>query len=180
MKFKLLIFAIIGAMTFTACSTEGSDEVAAEGSPKSEAENDAGSPDEAPAKEADTNGKLENNEKDGPEVNSRYAYDQDWVNIKEAILKKDYKGLKNYCVDEDVDVELLIDQIHYDDELLKQLKAMSYEDLSTQEEPSGDILLVASLAVSGVEEGIEYESGIYIYLEQGDPSLMVVRYLAAG
>ncbi len=181
MKFNLLALAIIGAMTFTACSSD-SDETAAGGTEQTDSGDNAPSKEDDPQDEADTGNKVENSEKeeDGPEINSRYAYDQDWANIKEAILKKDYKALKDYCVDDEVDVEMLIDQIHYDDELVKQLKAMSYEDLRTEEGPTGDMMLVASLAVSGVEEGIEYESGIYIYMEQGDPSLMIVTYLAAG
>ncbi|MCR9171205.1 MAG: hypothetical protein NXI10_01845 [bacterium] len=177
MNYKLLTLVVVGAMTFTACSAD-SNESSDKGNQNTEITTEASTKDEGEKEVTDVNEAPLKNKEEDSEINSRYAYDQDWANIKEAILKKDYKGLKDYCVDDDV--ELLIDQIHYESEFVKQLKAMSYEDLETGRGPTGDVTLVAPLAVSGEYEGQEFESGIYIYLEQGDPNLMIVSYLAAG
>lgn len=115
-----------------------------------------------------------------PAIQSRYAYDQDWENIKEAILNKDVKGLSAYAASDAVDAQLIIDSFHADRDFLDQLKKASYKDLRTEDD--GDrILLVFSAEVAGSdEEGNEYESGLYLYFNQGDPSLELVNFLAAG
>ena len=114
-----------------------------------------------------------------PAIQSRYSYDTDWENIKEAILKKDVKGLAAYAESDSIDAELIIDSFHADQEYLDQLRKASFEDLTVEQ---GDRdLLEFSVNVSGSdEEGNEYECGLYLYFYQGEPSLQLVNFLAAG
>ena len=110
----------------------------------------------------------------------RYAYDQDWENIKEAILKKDVKALGAYAASDTIDAEEIIQAFHADADYLAQLKNSTYEDLKTETDGS-EVRLVFSVTVSGSDEdGNTYESGLYIYLNQGEPSLEIVSFLAAG
>lgn len=115
-----------------------------------------------------------------PVVQSRYAYDADFENIKEAILKKDLRTLQDYSDTDAVDAEMVIQSFHADSDFLNQLKAADYDDLKT-EDHDGEIRLVFSVYVSGSdEEGNVYESGLYLYFVQGKPSLRLVNFLAAG
>lgn len=171
---------VIGALTISACGADSGDTNTEQNQNKEEGVNQESALNKEDAEKNDSIANSDAEGENGQGINSRYAYDQDWNNIKEAILTKNQKELLNYCIDDEEDVELLIDQIHMDADLLSQLRSMSYDDLLSQEGPTGEMMLVAALAVSGVEEGIEYESGIYIYMEQGDPSLMIATYLAAG
>lgn len=110
----------------------------------------------------------------------RYAYDIDFENIQQAILEKDMPLLKDYS-EKEVDIETLVDMIHMDDDFKAQLKEATYDDLVVTDGPSGEDMLSLSLTVSGSDdEGNEYESGIYLYFEQGEPSLILKEFLAAG
>ena len=113
-------------------------------------------------------------------IQSRYNYDTDWENIKEAILKKDIKGLAAYAESDAIDAELIIDSFHADAEYIEQLRKATFKDLAVDDQ--GDrVLLVLSVNVSGSDEdGNEYESGLYLYFYQGEPSLQLVNFLAAG
>lgn len=109
-------------------------------------------------------------------IESRYSYDQDFANIKEAILNKDIPGLAAYASSDAIDAELIIQSFHADPEYIRQLKSFSYKDLKVE-----DGGLVLSVMVSGSdEEGNEYESGLYLYFSQGEPNLELVNFLAAG
>ncbi|MCB1138938.1 MAG: hypothetical protein KDK23_09295 [Leptospiraceae bacterium] len=111
---------------------------------------------------------------------SRYSYDTDWENIKEAILNKDVRALGAYAASDAIDAEEIIQAFHADPEYLAQLKKSTYRDLKTEIDGS-EVRLVFSAMVSGSDEdGNTYESGLYIYLNQGEPSLEIVSFLAAG
>lgn len=115
-----------------------------------------------------------------PSSQSRYSYDSDWENIKEAILSKDVRGLSAYAASDAIDSELIINSFHADPEFLEQLKKATYEDLKV-DDSGEEVLLVLSVNVSGSDEdGNEYESGLYLYFFQGEPGLQLVNFLAAG
>ena len=112
-------------------------------------------------------------------VESRYQYDKDWERFKEAVVAKDIRGVSAFASSDAIDAEILIDAFS-DPEFLEMLKVATYEDLETNTD-GPEVLLVFSAAVSGSdEEGNEYESGLYLYFSQGEQSLMLENFLAAG
>jgi hypothetical protein len=116
----------------------------------------------------------------GSPVESRYAYDQDWEIIKEAILEKDLSTFAQYAESSDLDPDFVIRAFHADPEYMEQLRNSSYKDLKV-EQRDGEILLVFSVYVSDSDEdGNVYESGLYLYMRQGEPSLEIISFLAAG
>ncbi len=122
----------------------------------------------------------ESNDSKDDAIQSRYAYDQDWENIKDAILNKDIEALVAYSGSDDLDEELLIQQFHADQSLLEQLRKSTYKDLTETETDKG-VMLQFSATLSGSDkEGNTYESGLYLYMSQGDPNLLLEYYLAAG
>ena len=113
------------------------------------------------------------------EISSRYNYDQDWEIFKTAVINEDIKGVSAFASSDEIDAEMLVEAFQ-DPDFLSALKKATYEDLTV--ETSGDEeLLVFSCAIEGSDdEGNTYESGLYLYFSQGDPSLLLENFLAAG
>ena len=113
------------------------------------------------------------------EVQSRYAYDQDWEAIKTAILNKDLKGVAAFSGSDAVDAEMLI-MFFEESKLAEQLKASTYDDL-TVDTQGEEVTLQFTAHETGVnDEGHEVGSAITIVLIQGEPNLEIVNVLAAG
>ncbi|CAG5076274.1 hypothetical protein [Parvicella tangerina] len=113
------------------------------------------------------------------EIQSKYAYDQDWEMIKEAIINQDISGLGAWAGNDAFDAELFIEMAQ-EDWVLDALKNTSYDDLEVEEMDSG-VFLVFYADITGVDaEGDEYGSSMTLYMSQGDPNLMVEYFIAAG
>jgi len=115
----------------------------------------------------------------GEEISSRYNYDKDWEYFKTAVINKDIKSVSAFIISDNIDAEILI-QAFSDPVFLSDLKKATYEDLKV--DTSGEyVRLVFSTEVEGHDdEGNTYESGLYLYFMQGDPSLMLENFVAAG
>lgn len=112
------------------------------------------------------------------EVQSRYAYDKDWEMIKEALIAKDAEKLQDW-ISGDLKAEHVIDVL-FGEDIINAIKKTKYEDLKT-EDYGGESYLAFVYEESDIdEEGNEVGMAIFIYLEQGDPSLKIKQYLAAG
>lgn len=188
MKKLLSLFTVTamlsGMLLFQSCGEEKKDE---EGSDKKQEESAPDNDDSAEQGEDVTtpsdDAEIESGDQESSiePINSRYAYDQDWDIIKEAILNKDVAAVKDWTGENDVDVQLLIDMLHADPEMIDILKGLTYDDMETVEGADGAVELEMAISVTGVnDEGHEVGSGIFLYFEQGDPSLTLLRYLAAG
>lgn len=116
---------------------------------------------------------------EGEEISSRYNYDKDWEYFKMAVINKDVKTVSGFISSDNVDAETVI-QAFSDPVFRADLKKATYKDLEV--DTSGeDVRLVFSTQVEGHdEEGNTYESGLFLYFEQGDPSLLLEDFLAAG
>ena len=113
------------------------------------------------------------------EIVSKYNYDKDWEMIKEAILKKDIPGLGAWAGSDDFDAEMFI-QMAQEDFVQAALKTVKYDDLRI-EEMDGEVYLVFYAEITGMdEEGYEVGSSISLYMLQGDPSLQLQYFIAAG
>lgn len=113
------------------------------------------------------------------EIVSRYNYDLDWDVFKEAVLNNDIQGVSAFAGSDEVDAETLI-MLLSDDFYKEKLKNTSYEDLNTVDQ-DGEMMLEFSASETGVDEdGNEVGSAVMIYFSQGDPSLVLEYYLAAG
>ncbi len=113
------------------------------------------------------------------EVESRYHFDQDWEIFKTAVLTKDIKGVAAFAGSDEIDSEALLQSLS-DPDILKKLESTTYSEL-TSETQGEFIYLVFSAEISGSDgDGNEYESGIYLYFSQGETSLILDYYLAAG
>ena len=112
-------------------------------------------------------------------VQQAYAYDEDWNNIKTAIINKDIKGVGAYASNDEVDSEMLINVMH-EPAILKQLRSTSYDDLETEEQGENVYLVFSAYETATDDEGNEVGSGISLYLLQGDPNLLIEYYIVAG
>jgi len=112
-------------------------------------------------------------------IESRFHYDEDWDRFKEAVISKNIQGVSAFASSDAIDAELLVDAFS-DSDFLEQLRVATYDDLTTDIEGE-EVLLVFSATMSGSdEEGNEYESGVYLYFSQGENSLLLENFLAAG
>ena len=118
--------------------------------------------------------------KEGDEIVSRYNYEQDWEVFKTAVINKDIKGVSAFASSDIIDAEMLVDAFQ-DPDFLSALKKATYEDLKVDTERGDEVLLVFSCLLEGSDdEGNTFESGLYLYFSQGDPSLMLENFIAAG
>lgn len=112
-------------------------------------------------------------------VESKYHYDEDWERFKIAVINSDLQGVGAFASSDAIDAQVVIDAFAAPD-FMAQLKAATYDDLTTNDTEFG-VQLVFSASVSGSdEEGNEYESGVYLYFSQGELSLELDNVLAAG
>ena len=168
--YRTVFFSLLSLLAFSLLSCSGStetdttndqDSVTTEATVTPQGENTSEEPNETPS--------------------SRYNYDQDWGVFKKAVLDQDIRGVGAFASSDAVDSEALISSLHADEEYIKILKATTYDDLKVTEGGDGSMLLEFAATVSGSdEEGNEYESGIFVYFSQGDPSLLLEYYMAAG
>jgi hypothetical protein len=113
------------------------------------------------------------------EIVSKYNYDLDWEAFKEAVVNKDIQGMSAFAGSDEIDSEELL-MLLSAEPYLEAIKNATYEDLKTVDQ-DGEILLEFSAEESGVDEdGNELESAVMLYFSQGDPSLVLEYYLAAG
>ena len=113
------------------------------------------------------------------EINSKYNYDKDWEIIKKLILDKDFQELAAWARADEFDAEMFIEMAQ-EEFVQKALKNTNYKDLRV-EEMNGEMYLVFNSSISETdEEGNEYGSGLSLYIYQGDPSLMLEYFIAAG
>lgn len=113
------------------------------------------------------------------EVQSKYAYDKDWEMIKEAIVNQDITGLGAWAGSDEFDSELFIGMAQ-EDWVLEALKNTSYDDLRVEDMEDGVYLVFYAEIVGVDDEGNEYGSSMTLYMSQGDPSLAVEYFIAAG
>lgn len=113
------------------------------------------------------------------EVSSRYHYDEDFEVFKTAVINKDIKGVSAFASSDNIDAESII-QGFSDPDFLAVMKASTWEDLEV--DTSGEeVLLVLSCMVEGKDdEGNTWESGLFLYFSQGEPSLLLENFFAAG
>jgi len=112
-------------------------------------------------------------------VESKYHYDQDWEIFKTAIINSDLQGISAYASSDAVDAQVVIDAFA-DPDFMAQLKAATYDDLSTNDTEFG-VELVFSASVSGSDdEGNEYESGLELHFTQGELNLEFDYIMFAG
>lgn len=177
---KLNYILVLGvAMGLFSCSeatdessTADTEEVSTENEGEGEEGDDATDQEESEGAETETTGEDE-------EISGRYNYDVDFEVFKKAVIAKDIKGVSAFAGSDEIDAEALI-QLFEDPDFLADLKKATYDDLTVDD--SGDeVLLVFSSSVSGSDdEGNEFESGVYLYFSQGDPSLLLENFMAAG
>ncbi|MCB1175816.1 MAG: hypothetical protein KDK39_19735 [Leptospiraceae bacterium] len=115
-----------------------------------------------------------------PAAESRYAYDQDWENIKAAIVQKDVRALAAYASSDSLDAEEIIQAFHADADFLQAMQQSAYKDLKTETDDGSVRLVFAALLRGADDEGNIYESGLFLYMIQGDNHLEIVSFLAAG
>lgn len=113
------------------------------------------------------------------EISSRYHYDEDFEVFKTAVINKDIKGVSAFASSDMIDAEVIIEAFS-DPVFLKQLKAGTYNDLTT--DTSGkEVFLVFTATVQGdAGNGEVFESGLYLYFSQGETSLLLENFFAAG
>ena len=164
---KKIFYSIIlgGIVFFGACSEEKNNTETAESSVTSKDTVTAVIEDEALVNEN--------------EIVSKYNYDKDWELIKKAILAKDFQELSAWARTDEFDAEMFIEMAQ-EDYFVEALKKTTYNDLRV-EEMNGEMYLIFNASVTEIgEDGTEYGSGIALYLYQGDPSLMLEYFIAAG
>lgn len=167
---KLLLPVFVLAIAFNSCSeSEGAED---------------GNKDTQSEEQTKTDDATSENEEVDPksveeEIQSKYAYDQDWEMIKEAIINQDIPGLGAWAGSDAFDSELFIGMAQ-EDWVMEALKNTTYDDLLVEDMEDG-VYLVFYAEITGVDdEGTEYGSSISLYMSQGDPSLLVEYFIAAG
>lgn len=113
------------------------------------------------------------------ETVSKYNYEQDWEVIKEAILNGDIPGVGAWAGSDAVDAEYLIMGAS-ESFVIEALKNTSYDDLTTEEQGDETYLVFYAEETYTDEDGNETGSSFALYLRQGDPSLLIEYYIAAG
>lgn len=112
----------------------------------------------------------------------KYDYAADWKILQTAFSKKDKATVLSFVPENDGDTKAAIDlsfDYAFDDEFIAKIFATDYSQLKTSE-ISGKDLLEFGVFYSSIEDGVEYESGIYIYLMETPEGLKLVNFLAAG
>jgi len=178
---KTFITLTAALALFASCSGEENKDAADKTNEKEKTEQKSDAQDQEPESETEKV-TTEAEEVTAPEdeIQSRYNYDKDFDFIKEAILGKDQEGLAPFCTGDMVNAEEVIN-IFEDVDFAEQLKNATYESLTTNELDGGEVQLVFSGAVSFTdEEGNTFESGVYLYFKQGEPSLELDQVLVAG
>lgn len=170
MKRKVLLGSALAAFLFMSCTTETKIESGEQEAsiPKKEVE----------AKETEEK-KEETKEVAEGQIQSRYAYDQDWESIKEALISKDAAKIQDWIHEDKVKADDLTWMIS-DPNLVKALKATKYEDLKSEEQNGEQVLTFYYEETGTDDEGNEVGMSISIYLHQGDPNLKIWYVLAAG
>lgn len=179
---KSIYTIILGSLVLLSACAEGkATEEATESNTEVTAENEVSNQvaDEVIAEESLINEAEVATPVNNNEIASKYNYDKDWELIKEAILSKDIPGVGNWAASDEVDAEYLI-QGASESFVIEALKKTSYKDLKV--DSSGDEVYLVFYAeeLDKDEEGNEVGTSFSIYLKQGDPSLLVAYYIAAG
>jgi len=171
MKIKIITGALALAMTFVACANEETETTESEGTTTevSHEEETVVEKDEV----------VETTIETETEIVSKYQYDKDWEIIKEAILDQDIAGLGAWAGSDDFDAEMFI-MMAQEDWVIEALNNTSYDDLQVEDMEDG-VYLVFYAEITGTDdEGYEVGSSLMLYMSQGDPSLMVEYFMAAG
>lgn len=167
---KLLLPVFVLAIAFSSCSdSEGAEEGNKETQKKEQTK-----PDEETSENKEGEPKPVEEE-----IQSKYAYDQDWEMIKEAIINQDIPGLGAWAGSDAFDAELFIGMAQ-EDWVMEALKNTSYEDLKVEDMEDGVYLVFYAEIIGMDDEGNEYGSSMTLYMSQGDPNLLVEYYIAAG
>lgn len=113
------------------------------------------------------------------EIISKYKYDKDWDAFKEAVTNEDIQGMSAFAGSDEIDSEDLL-MLLSTDYVLEVLKKTTYEDLTAVDQ-DGEIMLEFSAEETWIDEdGNEVGSAVMLYFSQGDPSLVLEYYIAAG
>ncbi|MDG1330978.1 MAG: hypothetical protein P8P74_01505 [Crocinitomicaceae bacterium] len=176
LKTHLYILALVLGAGLFSCAEATEDSDSTDTVEENQSEATADSETETETTESEDTSEPE----EGDEISSRYNYDQDFEIFKTAVINKDIKGVSAFASSDMIDAEMLVDAFQ-DPDFLAMLKKATYDDL-TEDTTSGDeVLLVLSCMVEGSDdEGNTFESGLYLYFSQGDPSLLLENFIAAG
>lgn len=113
-------------------------------------------------------------------VVSRYQYDKEWDLLKEALLNKDKEGIAAFVKNTDeVDIDMLL-MVMDNEPFMNQLKTTTFADLQVEDTDKGVQLSFHAEETGMDDEGNEVGSAITIYFIQGEPSLELVHFIAAG
>ncbi|UKN03687.1 hypothetical protein K6119_09195 [Paracrocinitomix mangrovi] len=109
-----------------------------------------------------------------------YHYDLEWEAFKEAVYAKNADDLNYFLPEGSAYTADEILMLCGEDYVINAMKKTTYEKLGDSEY-NGNYAKEFSATVSGTdEEGNEYESGIFLYFEEGLEGLRLVNVLAAG
>ncbi|MCB9224995.1 MAG: hypothetical protein R2780_05155 [Crocinitomicaceae bacterium] len=155
---KRSVLTLTGAILLFACSSADVEENA----------NDS-------ATEVATNESVEETQQGG------YNYDLEWEAFKEAIYAKNAEDLKIFFPEEGIgiDAETLLSMCS-EDYVIEEMKKTPYDKLGDSEY-NGNYAKEFGASVSYTDEDDNtYESGLYLYFEEGLNGLKLVNVLAAG
>lgn len=170
MKRKVLLGTAMAAFLFMSCTETHVIE---------SGEQEASIPKPVAEKEAATPEVKDENIAADDQIQGRYAYDQDWEMIKEALISQDANKIKDWIHEDKVKADDLT-WMFSDPNLIKAMKATKYKDLKTEEQ-NGEMVLTFYYEETGTDdEGNEVGMSISLYLHQGDPNLKIWYVIAAG
>jgi hypothetical protein len=119
-------------------------------------------------------------ENSGISINeNKSLFEQDWETFKKSVLDKNIQGIAAFASSDEIDSETLLTYLS-DEEILKQLKLTSFNNLTSEIQGESNYLVFSVLLNEFDDDGNQYESGIYLYFIKSDTNLMLDYYLIAG